>query len=80
MNSLPDAIRISNLTRRLPGFITDRVFITLVLAFSGLAILDQTQAYQSMRFSLQSMKWMFIAFFLESIMETYSWSVFFWCL
>ncbi len=55
MNSLSDAIQISKITRRFPGFFTDRVFITLVLAFSGLAILDQTQTYQSLRFTLQSM-------------------------
>ena len=35
MNSLPDAIQISKLTRRLPDFFTDRVLITLVLAFLG---------------------------------------------
>ena len=55
MNSLPDAIRISKPTHRFYGFITDRVFITLVLVFAGLAVLDQTQAYQSLRFTLQSM-------------------------
>jgi len=55
MNSLSDAIQISKLTRRFPGFFTDRVFITLVLSFSGLAILDKTQAYQSLGITLQSM-------------------------
>ena len=55
MNSLSNAIQLSKLPRRFYGLITDRVFITLVLAFSGLAILDQTQATQSLRFSMQSM-------------------------
>ena len=35
--------------------ITDRVFIALVIAFSILTVLDQSQAYQSLQFSLQSM-------------------------
>ena len=40
---------------RLFTLIKDRVFIALVLAFSVLTALDQTQAYQSLQFSLQSM-------------------------
>mgnify|MGYP000255010097 FL=1 len=55
MNTISNSIQVSKPTRRLPGFITDRVFIALVLAFTGLTILDQTQAYQSFRFTLQSM-------------------------
>jgi uncharacterized membrane protein YraQ (UPF0718 family) len=55
MDLLSNTIHVSKPTRRLYAFITDRVFITLVLAFSGLAILDKIQAYQSLRFSLQSM-------------------------
>jgi uncharacterized membrane protein YraQ (UPF0718 family) len=55
MNSLSNTIQVSKLGHRFYGFITDRVFITLALAFSVLAILDQTQAYQSLRFSYQSM-------------------------
>ena len=55
MNSLSNTIQVLKLSSRFYGFITDRVFATLVLAFSGLAILDQTQAYQSLRFTLQSM-------------------------
>jgi uncharacterized membrane protein YraQ (UPF0718 family) len=55
MDLLSSTIQVSKPTRRLHAFITDHVFITLVLAFAGLAILDQAQAYQSLRFSLQSM-------------------------
>ena len=55
MDSLSNSIQVSKPTRRLPAFITDRVFIALVLAFAGLTILDQTQAYRSLRFTLQSM-------------------------
>jgi uncharacterized membrane protein YraQ (UPF0718 family) len=55
MNSLSNSIQVSKSARRLPGFITDRVVIALVLAFAGLTILDQTQAYRSLRFTLQSM-------------------------
>jgi uncharacterized membrane protein YraQ (UPF0718 family) len=55
MDSLSNSIQVSKPTRHLPGFITDRVVIALVLAFAGLTILDQTQAYQSLRFTLQSM-------------------------
>ncbi len=55
MDLLSNTIQVSKPTRRFYGFITDRVFITLVLAFAGLAILDLTQAYQSLRFTLQSM-------------------------
>ena len=42
-------------TQRFYALIKDRVFIALVLAFSLLTVLDQPQAYQSIRFSLQSM-------------------------
>ena len=55
MDSLSNSIQVAKPAHHFYGFMTDRVFITLVLAFSGLAILDQTQAYQSLRFSLQSM-------------------------
>ena len=55
MEQLSNTIQVSKPTHRFYAFITDRVFIALVLAFSGLAILDQTQAYQSLRFTLQSM-------------------------
>jgi uncharacterized membrane protein YraQ (UPF0718 family) len=55
MDSLANTIQASKPIRRWSGFITDRVFITLVLAFSGLAILDKTQAYQSLGFTLESM-------------------------
>ena len=40
---------------RFYALITDRVFIALVLTFSVLTVLDQTQAYRSLRFSMQSM-------------------------
>ncbi|MGD1974653.1 MAG: hypothetical protein PVH37_30680 [Desulfobacterales bacterium] len=51
MDSLSNSIQVSKPTRRLPGFLTDRVVIALALAFAGLTILDQTQAYQSFRFT-----------------------------
>lgn len=40
---------------RFYALLTDRVFIALVLAFSVLTILDRTQAYQSLAFSLRAM-------------------------
>jgi uncharacterized membrane protein YraQ (UPF0718 family) len=55
MDSLSNTIQESKPIHRFSGFITDRVFITLVLVFSGLVILDQTQAYQSLGFTLESM-------------------------
>ncbi len=55
MNSLADTIQVSKPVNRFYSFITDRVFITLVSAFSGLAILDHVQAYQSLRFALRAM-------------------------
>ena len=55
MNSLSDTIQVLKHPRRFYRFITDRVLITLVLAFSALAFLDQAQATNSLRFSLQSM-------------------------
>ena len=55
MDLSSNAIKVSKPARRFYGLITDRVFVTLVLAFSALAILDQSQAYQSLHFALQSM-------------------------
>ena len=55
MDSLFHTIQTSKSAYRFYGSITDRILITLVLAFAGLAILDQTQAYRSLRFLLQSM-------------------------
>jgi len=55
MSTLSDTIQESKLIHRLSGIITDRVFVALILAFAGLAILDQTQAYHSLRFTLESM-------------------------
>ena len=72
MNSLSNTIQVSKPTYRFYGFITDRVFITLVMAFSGLAILDQTQAYQSLRFTLQSMIGIAPFFFLAVAFAGYA--------
>ena len=55
MEIIANSIQTPKPTRRLHAFITDRVFIALVLAFSVLMVLDQNQAYQSLQFSLQSM-------------------------
>lgn len=55
MELIPNTIRASKPSKRFYGLITDRVLIMLVLAFSGLAILDQPQAYQSLSFTMQSM-------------------------
>jgi len=55
MEIISDTIQASKPINRFYAFITDRVFIALILAFSVLAALDQSQAYQSLRFSLQSM-------------------------
>ncbi len=55
MEIIANSIQTPKPTHRFHAFITDRVFIVLVLAFSVLAVLDQSQAYQSLKFSLQSM-------------------------
>ena len=55
MNSFSHTIQVLKPAQRLYGLITDRVFITLVLAFTALTILDQAQAYQSLGFTLRSM-------------------------
>lgn len=55
MDSHANTIQATAPTRRFYWFITDRVLITLVLAFSGLAALDKTQAHRSFLFALQSM-------------------------
>jgi uncharacterized membrane protein YraQ (UPF0718 family) len=55
MEIIANSIQTPKTTHRFHAFITDRVFIALVLAFSVLAVLDQSQAYQSLKFSLQSM-------------------------
>jgi hypothetical protein len=55
MEIIANSIQTPKPTHRFHAFIKDRVFIALVLAFSALAVLDQSQAYQSLKFSLQSM-------------------------
>ena len=55
MEIIANSIQTPKPTHRFYAFIKDRVFIALVLAFSVLAVLDQSQAYQSLRFSLKSM-------------------------
>ena len=55
MDSLSNFIQVSKPTHRFYNFISDRVFIALLSAFSGLVILDQPQAFQSLGFTLQSM-------------------------
>ena len=55
MEIIANSIQAPKPMNRFYAFITDRVFIALVLAFLVLAVLDQSQAYQSLRFSLQSM-------------------------
>lgn len=55
MEIIANSIQTPKPTNRFYTFITDRVFIALILAFSVLAVLDQSQAYQSLLFSLQSM-------------------------
>ena len=55
MDIIANSIQTPKPTHRFHAFITDRVFIALVLAFSVLIVLDLNQAYQSLRFSLQSM-------------------------
>ena len=55
MEIISNAIHAPKTENRLYNLVTDRVFIPLVLAFSALAVLDQSQAYQSFWFSLQSM-------------------------
>jgi len=55
MEIIANSIQTPKPMNRFYAFITDRVFIALVLAFSVLAVLDHSQAYQSIRFSMQSM-------------------------
>jgi len=55
MSSLANTVQISKFTHHFHGFITDRVVVTLILALSGLVILDRGQAIQSLQFTLQAM-------------------------
>ncbi len=55
MEIIANSIQTPKPTHRFYAFVKDRVFIALLLAFSALAVLDQSQAYQSLKFSLQSM-------------------------
>ncbi len=55
MKSLSDAVQEPKFTQYTSRLIPDRVIITLILAFVGLAILDQMQAYRSLLFTFQSM-------------------------
>ncbi|MGD8294639.1 MAG: permease, partial [Desulfobacterales bacterium] len=55
MDIIANSIQKPNPMNRFYAFITDRVLIAVVLAFSVLAVLDQSQAHQSLRFSLKSM-------------------------
>ncbi len=72
MDSLSNTIPALKPTPLFIGFIKDRVFIALVLIFSGLAIFDQTQAYQSLRFTLQSMIGIAPFFFLAIAFAGYA--------
>ncbi len=55
MEIIANSIQAPKPMNRFYAFFTDRVIIALILAFPVLAVLDQSQAYQSLRFSLQSM-------------------------
>ena len=55
MKILSNAIQGPKLTHHIFRLLPDRVIITLILAFGGLTILDQMQAFQSLRFTFQSM-------------------------
>ena len=55
MEIIFNSVQTPKPTQRYYALIKDRVFIALVVAFSVLTFLDQTQAYQSLQFSLQSM-------------------------
>jgi uncharacterized membrane protein YraQ (UPF0718 family) len=55
MEIIANSIQTPKPTQRIHAFITDHVFIALVLAFSVLIVMDQNQASQSLKFSLQSM-------------------------
>jgi len=55
MEIIFNSVQTPKPTHRFYALIKDRVFIALVLAFSVLTVLDQTQAYQSLQFSLKSM-------------------------
>jgi uncharacterized membrane protein YraQ (UPF0718 family) len=52
---IANSIQAPKPMNRFYALISDRVFITLFLAFSVLTVFDQSQAYQSLGFSLQSM-------------------------
>ena len=50
-----EAIQPSKPVHRFISLFTDRVVLILMLAFAVLTVLDRSQAFQSLRFSLQSM-------------------------
>ena len=66
MEIIFDGVQTPKPTRRFYSFITDRVFIALVVGFSALAILDPVQALTSLTFSLQAM-WSIAPFFILAI-------------
>jgi hypothetical protein len=55
MEIIFNSVQTPKPTQRNYALIKDRVFIALVFSFSVLTVIDQTQAYQSLQFSLQSM-------------------------
>jgi uncharacterized membrane protein YraQ (UPF0718 family) len=55
MQFITNSIPVNKPARQFYVFFTDRVVITLTLAFLGLTILDRSQAHLSLRFAIQSM-------------------------
>ncbi len=55
MKILSNTMQEPKVPHNISRFLPDRVIITLILAFGGLAILDRMQAFQSLRFTFQAM-------------------------
>ena len=72
MKSFSDAVQGPRLTHHISRFIPDRVITTLILAFVGLAIVDQVQAYRSMVFTIKSMTGITPFFLLAIVFAGYA--------
>jgi uncharacterized membrane protein YraQ (UPF0718 family) len=55
MKTLTESLPISVPPKPFARFLSDRVVIALILAFVGIAAIDRVQAYQSLRFTFESM-------------------------
>ncbi|UCD30831.1 MAG: permease [Desulfobacterales bacterium] len=72
MKSFSDAVQGPKLTHHISRFIPDRLITILILAFVGLAIVDQVQAYRSMAFTIKSMTGITPFFLLAIVFAGYA--------